>query len=234
MTKKICVLDAGHGGRDGGAVGVGLIEKNLVLDIVERTAAILKAQYAGVDVKLTRSQDEYLTLEQRAKIANDAKADLFVSVHINSAENTAAHGFESYIYQHAGSSTIAFHNVMHAAIVKQIKGRFVDRGKKRANFAVLRLTNMSAILTECGFIRNPNDSGYLKETSFIQALAKGHAEGIAEFLGLERKTEPAAAAPVRPKLHRVQVGAFEDKDAAEKVRNDLIKLGYKDAYVKYE
>ena len=90
------VLDAGHGGWDLGTVGrKGLLEKNLVLDVTERLGRLLKTRL-GSDVILTRTGDDYLPLEQRADLANQAQADLFVSVHANYSDSVSARGVETY------------------------------------------------------------------------------------------------------------------------------------------
>lgn len=90
------VLDAGHGGWDLGTVGrEGLLEKDLVLDVTQRLGKLLQARL-GSEVMLTRTDDTYLPLEQRADIANQSQADLFVSVHANYSTSAAARGVETY------------------------------------------------------------------------------------------------------------------------------------------
>ena len=94
-TGKIrIVLDAGHGGWDLGTVGrEGLVEKDLVLDVTQRLGKLLQARL-GAEVMFTRTDDTYLPLEQRADIANQAQADLFVSVHANYSSSATARGVE--------------------------------------------------------------------------------------------------------------------------------------------
>lgn len=90
------VLDAGHGGWDLGTVGrQGLVEKDLVLDVTQRLGKLLHSRL-GVEVVFTRTTDDYLPLDQRADIANQAQADLFVSVHANYSNSTNARGVETY------------------------------------------------------------------------------------------------------------------------------------------
>jgi N-acetylmuramoyl-L-alanine amidase len=91
------VLDPGHGGSDPGAVGpTGLTEKSVTLDVTRRVADRLATGY-GVQVILTRDADEYVPLEERAAHANDARVDLFVSIHCNSAPNREAHGVSVFV-----------------------------------------------------------------------------------------------------------------------------------------
>jgi N-acetylmuramoyl-L-alanine amidase len=177
------VLDAGHGGHDPGAVANGLREKDLTLAIAKHIGRML-GEYEGAEVFYTRTDDRYLSLEERAAIANKLKADLLISVHINAGGGT---GFESYIYNgQVSSATIAYQNVIHQEIMKAI-GNVKDRGKKRANYAVLRLTNMPAILTENLFIDNQNDAAQLKSEQFLLQVAYGHVIGLKKTFGLKKK-----------------------------------------------
>lgn len=224
MTKKI-FLDPGHGGKDGGAQGNGLSEKELTLQIAKGIKKILETEYDGAAVEMTRDDDRFLELSERADLANRAGAAIFVSIHINSATGTNGDGFESYIYNGTVSSeTQALQNVIHKAVLQQAP--FLDdRGKKRANFAVLRESHMPALLTENGFINNPGNASSLKQSANLQKLSRGHANGIAEFVGLKKK-ENSSAAPGAP-LYKVQVGAFSERANATALVNELIKKGYK-------
>jgi N-acetylmuramoyl-L-alanine amidase len=224
-------LDAGHGGTDGGALGNGLKEKDLTLDICKRIQAGLLANYEGVKVSMSRSDDTFLSLDERARKANAANADVFVSVHINSAVDQRANGFESYTYTNVDSGTIAFQNVMHEQIMRTIGSGITDRGKKKANFAVLRGSKMKAILTENLFIVNPTEAKLLGSPDFRQKIADGHIIGLERFLGLKRASLPPP--PKAEKLYRVQVGAFEDKENAEAMVKDLEKAGYR-PFIRYE
>jgi N-acetylmuramoyl-L-alanine amidase len=160
-------LDPGHGGHDPGAIGHGLKEKDLVLDIAKRIEKKLKG-YPGVQVKLSRSSDKFLSLSERARLANNWGADYFVSVHINAG---GGEGYEDFIYNGSVSeATKANQNIMNQELVSATG--FSNRGKKQANFAVLRLTNMPAILTENGFIDNSKDAKNLKSSSFLDKISK--------------------------------------------------------------
>ncbi|MFO0687198.1 MAG: N-acetylmuramoyl-L-alanine amidase [Myxococcota bacterium] len=91
----VVVLDAGHGGQDEGAIGpTGLREKSLVLDVTRRLARRLTA--AGLRVVLTRRDDRFLSLEERTNVANDARADLFLSIHANASTSRSPRGIETY------------------------------------------------------------------------------------------------------------------------------------------
>jgi N-acetylmuramoyl-L-alanine amidase len=226
-------LDEGHGGRDSGAVGNGLYEKNVVLDISNRIAEKLQA-YKNVELNRSRTTDTYLTLDQRTDKANSWGADCFISIHLNSATTTSARGFESFIYNGSISpATVAFQNVMHEEIIKKI-GKMIssDRGKKRANFHVLRESNMKACLMENLFVNNSSDSNLLKQDSFLEALSQGYVNGLEKFYGLERIIRPPTDnKPVTEELWQVIAGTYANRDNADDQVKRLINDGY-NAYVK--
>ena len=185
------MLDPGHGGSDPGAVGNGLREKDLTLSISKKIRDRLK-DYENVQVKLSREGDQTLSLSARANAANAWGADYYMSIHINSAAGSNGTGFETFIYNGGvNQPTIASQNVVHAEILKAIGMK--DRGKKRANFLVLRTTRMNAILTENGFINNPADAALLKQDAFLDKVAQGHVNGLVAFYGLKMKPTIKAA-----------------------------------------
>ena len=98
------VIDAGHGGHDTGTIGpTGLMEKDLCLDVALRLGKIIQQRLPSADVVFTRSDDTFIPLEERTHIANEAKADMFVSIHANSSQDTAARGIETYYLNLKGS-----------------------------------------------------------------------------------------------------------------------------------
>jgi len=219
MTVKI-FIDPGHGGRDPGAVANGLREKDLTLAIAKECNRVLNEEYEGVQTKMSRTGDTYPSLSARTKAANDWGADYFVSIHINAGGGT---GFESYIFNGTVSSkTKEYQKKVHQVIAAG--DGWADRGMKRANFAVLRETRMSALLTENGFIDRKEDAAKLKDPAFLKKLGRLHAEGIAKAFGLRKKAKPAPKPDPKPSegVWIVQTGAFKDKDNAEE-RAKLIK-----------
>jgi N-acetylmuramoyl-L-alanine amidase len=225
-------LDAGHGGKDGGAVGNGLKEKDIVLDLVKRIEKGLK-EYENVTVIQTRTTDVFLELTERTKKANNANADVLVSVHINSSTAPTSRGFETHIYPNSGAATSAFQNVMHSEIKKAIGTDVEDRGKKQSNFHMLRESKMKSILTENLFVSNAADAKLLDQEDFKQKLAQGHINGLEKFLGLKRSAQPPPTEKPSGKLWIVQVGAFEQQKNAEALAADLKKQGYR-PLIKYE
>jgi N-acetylmuramoyl-L-alanine amidase len=98
------VIDAGHGGHDTGTIGPhGLMEKDLCLDVALRLGSLIEQRLPGAEVVYTRKDDTFIPLEDRTRIANDAKADLFISIHANSSRNPAARGIETYYLNFATS-----------------------------------------------------------------------------------------------------------------------------------
>lgn len=222
-------LDAGHGGKDAGAIGNGLKEKDLTLDICKRIEIGL--QNYECDVLMSRTEDVYLTLDERTNKANKAKADVLISVHINSSAISSANGFETFVYRNVNTGTKTFQNVLHQEIIANIGLKIIDRGQKQENFHMLRESNMKAVLTENLFISNAADASDLADGSFRQKIANGHILGIQKFLGLkEHERKPPSK---NGKLYIVQVGVFEDRENAEDLTADLLKLGYR-PFIKIE
>lgn len=183
-TVKI-FIDAGHGGSDPGASGNGLKEKDLTLDISKRIQTHLN-KYNGVEIKMARTSDQTLSLKQRTDMANSWKADFFFSVHINSFTGSSANGFESFVYNNRPTlDEVNKQKTIHDHFMNQNPGN--DRGKKQANFHVLRESNMTAMLAEYYFITNPNDAKLLKSSAAKDKMAKATADGIAKAYGLKRK-----------------------------------------------
>ncbi|HEX6681901.1 MAG TPA: N-acetylmuramoyl-L-alanine amidase [Candidatus Limnocylindrales bacterium] len=175
-------IDPGHGGTDSGASGNGLLEKNVTLAIALQVRDILLASYA-VDIRMSRTSDITRSLDYRTNDANAWGADIFVSVHINAGGGT---GFESYRHTSASAASIRLQDAIHPRVLSNMRGvgSVTDRGKKSANFHVLRESTMPSILTENLFIDTVADANLLKNSSFITATARGHAQGIAAYLGL--------------------------------------------------
>lgn len=214
-------IDAGHGGSDPGAVGNGLKEKDLTLKLAKKVEALLK-NYQDVQTKMSRTGDTYPSLSDRTNEANEWVADFFYSIHINAGGGA---GYEDFVFT-GSSKSIAYQNIIHAEIIKMI-GKMKNRGKKQANFQVLRNTNMPALLTECGFIDNPSDVTLLKQETFLDGLAQGHVNGLVKAFGLKKKVvAPVSKPETKGKLYKVQVGAFADKQNADNLATELKKKGY--------
>lgn len=178
-------INPGHGGKDPGAVGNGLKEKDVVLKIAKEMRKELQ-KYNNVTIKMFRSNDTYYSLSRIAQEANKWGADIFVSIHVNAGGGT---GFETFIYNKLSNSstTAKRRNVIHDSIAKVIGMH--DRGKKKKNLSVLRETKMSGILTENGFIDSKSDSDKMKDNNWIVKVGQAHALGVAKVFNLEKEDE---------------------------------------------
>src|SRR5699024_1719745 len=218
MARKVW-LDAGHGGKDPGAIGNGLKEKDVTLAITKKVGDELKRH--GDKVGYTRTTDKTVALNRRGPLANNFNADVFVSIHTNAFGNPSAQGVETYSYPGSSKGRNLAKDI-HNEIVKA-KLYSKNRGLKTANFAVLRQSRMPAALPEIAFNTNKADETLLKHThdEFATAIAKG----ILKNLGIKYK---AKSKPKKDNkgLYKVQVGAFKDKKNAEKLAKELKKKGY--------
>ncbi|OUO92192.1 N-acetylmuramoyl-L-alanine amidase [Cloacibacillus sp. An23] len=171
--KKICI-DAGHGGKDPGACAGGVREKDIALVVALKIGALL----TDYEVVYTRMKDVYVGLSERARIANRAEADMFVSVHCNSAPSTSANGMEVYVHTtRSAASTRAAHAIYDRLLsASGLRGR----GVKANDYAVLCETSMPAVLVELGFISNDGDREQLVSEGWQDRAAEAIAEGIME------------------------------------------------------
>lgn len=156
---KRVFIDPGHGGSDSGAVGNGLYESNITLSIAQKVGNILNSK--GIQVNYSRTTNNFVSLDGRAQQANNWGADLFVSIHCNSHTSSAS-GTECFTYPNTTSSTKTLSINMANAISSQLG--IPNRGHKEADFAVLRLSSMPAILIETAFISNSTDASLLKNS----------------------------------------------------------------------
>ncbi|SNZ15786.1 N-acetylmuramoyl-L-alanine amidase [Terribacillus aidingensis] len=176
LAGKVIAIDAGHGGKDSGAIANGVLEKRVVLPIAKKTQAKLQAQ--GAEVMMTRSNDSYIELEDRANQANTAGADVFVSIHANAASATAASGTEVYYYP-GSSSGYALAAAVQTGLLNQLGSH--NRGVKSADFNVLRNTSMPAVLAEIGFLTNAPEAQKLASASYQEKAAAGLVQGIRDY-----------------------------------------------------
>jgi N-acetylmuramoyl-L-alanine amidase len=177
---SVVVIDAGHGGKDTGAVGAtGDNEKDLTLSIANLVTSDL--QQDGVKVIETRDDDSYPTLQDRVDLANNSNANLFLSIHMNSFL-PSAHGTETW-YDTPQSADFA--NTLHSHLIAATG--FTDRGVKSTGYYVIKNTKMPSSLVEVGFITNPTENSQLLNADFQQKVAKALADAINEYLTTHQK-----------------------------------------------
>ena len=183
-TFTVCV-DAGHGGSDVGAVGLdGSYEKDDNLRLALKVADALKE--SGVTVIMTRSDDSDTQLDSRSKIANKAKADIFVSLHRNSTANpNTTKGIEIWIHSSGSERSYAaaddiLNNLEQVGISDNRGVRIGTQGDSYDDYAVIRDTDMTSMIIEMGFMTSQDDLDYFNEN--IDNYAKAISNGVVEWL----------------------------------------------------
>lgn len=225
---KTVVIDAGHGGKDPGAVGFGLKEKDITLSVALKLGKLITEHFKDVKVVYTRSTDEFVELYRRAKIANNVKADLFISIHVNSSKKSDPYGTETFVMGLSKSdANLDVAMTENAVILKEedyknqyegfdphspeayiifslYQNAFLDlslsfssyiqneyskiqrenRGVKQAGFLVLWKTAMPSVLTEIGFISNPDDAAFLGNERNHWLYAKSLFNAFSKYKGM--------------------------------------------------
>lgn len=201
------VIDPGHGGRDDGARGNGLVEKELTLDVANRTDKLL--QQFGFHTVLTRTDDTYVSLPERAAICNRLDNSIFVSIHFNHAQGSSSAGIETFFASEkippettwtwigffnkpdpiAGDNGESLAGYIQAAMV--VRTDATNRGIRPRPLYVVRHTRSPAALVECGFLNNPFEARLIASPEYRDRLAKALAEGIMSYT----KSRPHPATP---------------------------------------
>lgn len=174
----VIVIDPGHGGKQPGAVYEDILEKNINLAVARKLEALLRNM--GYTVVMTRYDDSHIGLYERAELANDLNADIFVSLHSNAAvNNTAYTGI--YTYYHPTSKEGPKLGKLIQKYICPATGA-IDRNIMSADYVVVRETNMPAVLVEMGFMTNHDELMNLITPSYQDKLAWGVAQGVVEYL----------------------------------------------------
>lgn len=190
LKSKTIVIDPGHGGEDPGATGsTGLKEKDFNLDTAQRLAELLNS--LGAKAVLTRTTDTLIPLEQRPAVANELKADLFLSIHANSTDgDRSINGITTYYFVTTGAANRSTQDErslqlaadVQKALVQEL--RLTDHGTKQSpgrGYVVLRESKVPAILVETAFISNPSDEALLRSDSFRQRTAEAITVGLVNY-----------------------------------------------------
>ncbi len=236
MAQRI-VIDAGHNGiSDPGAVYNGRRESDDNLDMALAVGDILARN--GFDVVYTRTGNNNQTVQQKAQLANDADADLFVSIHRNDSPYPGQYnGVQTLIFDRTGIKLPMAENINRQ--LEEVGYRNINV-ETRPNLAVLRRTRMPALLVEVGFLNSDVDN-QLFDTRF-QETAQAIADGIMETLDAaagdtaggssgegdaSEDSENSSQDPGAPRpLYRVQVGAFYNLQNAVALEQELKRMGY--------
>ena len=203
---KLVVIDAGHGGQDSGAIRDGVLEKDLTLDVARRLEQLMRAR--GLRTKLTRPDDQYVSLADRAASANQERDCVFVSIHFDEGARAAATGVNTYFAARQATGTPVlpswvpfvqpvsdepgknFESQSLAGFVQEalvLRTRAVDRGTRSQQFYVIANVRHPAVLVEGGFLSNNEDITKLRTEEYRQQLAAAIAEGIMKYREIARE-----------------------------------------------
>lgn len=183
---KVIFVDPGHGGHDSGTMSLKepkTLEKHLVLTTSRMVRDYLKKM--GYQVVMSRADDRFIELRDRVSLAHKAGADLFVSVHYNSAPSTDAHGIEVFYYQpkEETTRTVSSKDLAGKVLARSLRyTQAKSRGVKHGDFAVIRETQIPAVLIEGGFLTNDMELAKLRDPAYLAQIAKGVAVGVDEYI----------------------------------------------------
>ena len=186
----VIALDAGHGGRDPGAVVDDVLEKDLNLEIVGRLRDVIDAE-PDLVAKVTRTLDIFISLEDRIRIAVEAGAAIYVSVHVNSFDTAEAHGVETIVSDARPLDGDSWHlgELIQDGLVDATGAR--DRGT-RSQESYLQRTEMPAVSVEVGYLTNPGEKAKLVDPEYQEVIAGGILAGIRQFIDWKFASAPAA------------------------------------------
>lgn len=233
---RCIAIDPGHGGKDPGAVGNGLQEKAINLGVALKLGRMIEQQLPGVRVVYTRRDDRFLSLADRSKLAAEAGADLFISIHTNSSTSASASGTETFVmgedkdnrnlsvvmrenavislepdytsryegYDPNSSESLILFSLMQyvyqsqsLSLAERIQEQYAthagrrNKGVKQAGFLVLWRTPMPSVLTEVGFISNPEEAKFLGSAEGQERIAGSIFRAVKEY---KRQTDSRAMA----------------------------------------
>ena len=174
-SRYVVYIDAGHGGKDSGAVANGIKEKDLNLIIALKVRDKLNDN--GVEVVMNRDTDVFVDFKETAKHANNVNPDVFVSIHNNSSTSSSAYGIESF---YSKDIDINFGTGIHNRLIYNT-GAY-NRGFKKDTYYVTNHTTMPAILVEGGFLTNAEEAAKLKQDYYQEAIANAIVDGVMEYL----------------------------------------------------
>ncbi|GMX65284.1 hypothetical protein Elgi_45540 [Paenibacillus elgii] len=179
-TRYRVYIDPGHGGKDNGASSLNKRhEKDFVLSLGQKVTALLEKE-PKIEVTMTRSNDTFIELDERPNMANNADADLFVSIHANSAGSETVGGTETYYWT---EQSLDFAKLMHKYLVEATG--FPDRKVKQERFVVIKKSTMPAVLLEVGFLTNRSEEELMYQDAFQNKVAASIVTAIKKQLNLE-------------------------------------------------
>ncbi len=193
LRPLVWVIDVGHGGKDQGTARNGHLEKDINLDIAIMVKELLAKHKPGIKVIMTRSDDRFVSLDNRCKKANKSNADLFLSIHVNSAPSRLMSGTETfYANLRQTRNTVRSGSLSRTIDRSELLARLLQknymeserpsmRGARKKNLYVCQNTNMPAVLTEIGFLSNIEDASYLTSKEGKKEIAVNIFNALMEY-----------------------------------------------------
>jgi N-acetylmuramoyl-L-alanine amidase len=182
------MIDPGHGGSDPGHESLDPNippEKDLTLLIAKKFGAYLTEKLSNVEVIYTRTDDSYPSLDSRVEMANSGKIDYFISIHINGSPNKSIHGTETHVHSLSSKSSVklarSFENEFRSKAGRKSRG-VKDSDDREHSLQVLKFTQMTSVLVECGFITHARESAYLSTDYGQDIIASALFRGMRSFL----------------------------------------------------
>lgn len=187
-NQVVVMIDAGHGGKDVGhetSISGHQNEKHLNLKIAKFLGSYIEKYTSNVKVMYTRTNDSSVSLDARVEKANNAKVDYFLSIHCNGNENKNVRGTESHVHSMTATKSVK--------LARTIENQFSSRAGRRSrgvkdkndlkhSLQVLKFTEMTSVLVECGFITNTREANYLNSTYGQEIIASAVFRGFRDFI----------------------------------------------------
>lgn len=183
----VWVIDAGHGGHDQGTKAKNITEKEINLKVSQEVVRLIRKHKPGIKVITTRKSDKFVSLAERCRIANNARADLFLSIHVNWARKKNLRGTETF-YAATSRSKRRNPNASKSELLARLlqnnyaaSGRPIYRGVRTNRMYVTANTNMPAALTEIAFISNSADAAYITTDKGMKETARMIFNALMEY-----------------------------------------------------
>jgi N-acetylmuramoyl-L-alanine amidase len=229
LRHHLVVVDAGHGGTDGGTQGFGVLEKKCSLAIADRVEKELHAR--GIRTRMTRSDDKYVELTERSAVANRNGASVFVSIHLNAdATSDETAGVETYFCSRKRLGDLvklrdrfeiapghAFKDGRSEWLARTVQRAVCaatgasDRRARDSNYLVVMQAECPAVLVECGYLTNETESGRLATAAYQDKVAAAVAEGVKHFL-LATSVNPRRGIVFDPLADALATGTTREGD----------------------
>ena len=238
---NLLILDAGHSFNTKGKCNAkeNFYEWEFNNDMQYKIKA--RCEALGIKVFLTNPNPDKvsdMSLTTRASLANDywlrnsKPKTIFISLHANAFSSDTARGTETYIAKNASSTSKNFAKVLNdevLKVMKQLDKNAKDRGVKCKDWTVIQKASMPSVLLEYAFYSNPDDLKILKNNR--SELVEATVKAICQYFGIEYKKEITINTN---KMYKVCVGAYKNKDNADKILKEAKEKGFKDSYIIYE